>query len=268
MEYLENRLVTTSYLWAPDCHNGGHQFQSGRSFLPPTSSGRNRARGEGAGPTRVTVLDATFAALLSSIRRFDMKSRLHRRPVDASSEHYSLPQSIDKNELPTWCARVIGHWYPRCSLIKLIRTSERLTSEIQGRHNMTNEPITIDSTLLVAAKKRDGRAFECLMSRYQARILSVAFRRTRNREDAQDVETWKGRLPSLNFAMHRSKRGTRAKLRSQCSCEEKNTAPSTRHSAQFLAILYIHTLMLVTLVVFSRNVFSTAIRTVLIPLIR
>jgi RNA polymerase sigma-70 factor (ECF subfamily) len=52
---------------------------------------------------------------------------------------------------------------------------------------MTNEPITTDSTLLVAAKKGEGRAFECLMSRYQARILAVAFRITRNREDAQDV---------------------------------------------------------------------------------
>jgi RNA polymerase sigma-70 factor, ECF subfamily len=58
---------------------------------------------------------------------------------------------------------------------------------MQGRHDMTNEPMTADSTLLVAAKKGEGRAFECLMSRYQARIFAVAFRITRNREDAQDV---------------------------------------------------------------------------------
>jgi RNA polymerase sigma-70 factor, ECF subfamily len=58
---------------------------------------------------------------------------------------------------------------------------------MQGRHNMTNEPTTTDSTLLVAAKKGEARAFECLMSRYQARIFAVAFRITRNREDAQDI---------------------------------------------------------------------------------
>jgi len=45
-------------------------------------------------------------------------------------------------------------------------------------------------------------------------------------------------------------------------------SPSTRCSVQFLAALYIHTLALVILVVFSRNVFSTAIRTTLLPLLR
>jgi hypothetical protein len=45
-------------------------------------------------------------------------------------------------------------------------------------------------------------------------------------------------------------------------------APSTRRSVQFLAALYIHALALVILVVFSRNVFSTAIRTTLLPLLR
>jgi hypothetical protein len=45
-------------------------------------------------------------------------------------------------------------------------------------------------------------------------------------------------------------------------------APSTRRSVQFLAALYIHALAFVTLVVFSRNVFSTAIRTTLLPLLR
>ncbi len=45
-------------------------------------------------------------------------------------------------------------------------------------------------------------------------------------------------------------------------------APSTRHSVQFLAALYIHALALVVLVVFSRNVFSTTIRTTLLALPR
>jgi hypothetical protein len=45
-------------------------------------------------------------------------------------------------------------------------------------------------------------------------------------------------------------------------------SPSRRGSVQFLAVLYIHALALVILVVFSRNVLSTAIRTALSPLLR
>jgi hypothetical protein len=45
-------------------------------------------------------------------------------------------------------------------------------------------------------------------------------------------------------------------------------ASSTRRSVQFLAALYIHALTLVILVVFSRNVFSMAIRTALLALLR
>ena len=45
-------------------------------------------------------------------------------------------------------------------------------------------------------------------------------------------------------------------------------APSTRRSVQFLAALYIHALAFVILVIFSRNVFSTAIRTMLLSLLR
>jgi hypothetical protein len=52
--------------------------------------------------------------------------------------------------------------------------------------------------------------------------------------------------------------------RNKASC----APPSTRRSVQFLAALYVHALMLVTLVIFSRNVFSTAIRNELLPLIR
>ena len=44
--------------------------------------------------------------------------------------------------------------------------------------------------------------------------------------------------------------------------------PSTRRSVQFLAQLYIHLLGLVILVVFSRNVFSTAVRTVFSALLK
>jgi len=44
--------------------------------------------------------------------------------------------------------------------------------------------------------------------------------------------------------------------------------PSTRRSVHFLAQLYIHALVLVILMVFSRNVFSTTIRSVLLLLLR
>jgi hypothetical protein len=44
--------------------------------------------------------------------------------------------------------------------------------------------------------------------------------------------------------------------------------PSTRGSVQFLAALYIHALVLVILMVFSRNVFSTTVRNFLLPLLR
>jgi hypothetical protein len=45
-------------------------------------------------------------------------------------------------------------------------------------------------------------------------------------------------------------------------------APSTRRSVQFLTALYIHALALVILVVFSRNVLSTTIRTTLLAVLR
>jgi RNA polymerase sigma-70 factor, ECF subfamily len=44
-----------------------------------------------------------------------------------------------------------------------------------------------DAMLVVAAKSGDGRAFEILVGRYQQRILAVAMRFTRLREDAEDV---------------------------------------------------------------------------------
>ena len=53
----------------------------------------------------------------------------------------------------------------------------------------TSRPLTDESDwdLVVAAKNGKDRAFEILVERYKARILSFAFRITRNREDAQDV---------------------------------------------------------------------------------
>ena len=44
-------------------------------------------------------------------------------------------------------------------------------------------------------------------------------------------------------------------------------APSTRRSVRFLVALYTHAWMVVILVIFSRNVFSTVIRTTLLPLL-
>ena len=54
---------------------------------------------------------------------------------------------------------------------------------------MTTRIVTEESdwALVAAAKNGEDEAFEILVRRYQATILSVAFRITRNREDAQDV---------------------------------------------------------------------------------
>ena len=53
----------------------------------------------------------------------------------------------------------------------------------------TSRPLTEESDwdLVVAVKNGEDRAFEILVNRYEARILSLAFRITRNHEDAQDV---------------------------------------------------------------------------------
>jgi len=58
---------------------------------------------------------------------------------------------------------------------------------------MTSEPMEkmfqeeSDSTLVTAIKNGESQAFEFLVKRHEAKTLSVAFRITRNREDAQDV---------------------------------------------------------------------------------
>lgn len=58
---------------------------------------------------------------------------------------------------------------------------------------MTSDPIArvfreeSDSTLVAATKNGESQAFEFLVKRHEAKTFSVAFRITRNREDAQDV---------------------------------------------------------------------------------
>jgi RNA polymerase sigma-70 factor, ECF subfamily len=58
---------------------------------------------------------------------------------------------------------------------------------------MTSGPMTrmsleeSDSTLVAATKNGESQAFEFLVKRHEAKAFSVAFRITRNREDAQDV---------------------------------------------------------------------------------
>src|SRR6266478_2159968 len=58
---------------------------------------------------------------------------------------------------------------------------------------MTSEPMTSafreesDSKLVAAIKNGESQAFEFLVKRHEAKTFSVAFRITRNREDAQDV---------------------------------------------------------------------------------
>ena len=58
---------------------------------------------------------------------------------------------------------------------------------------MISEPINNplaegpDSILIAASKRGDGGTFAVLVERYRATLFSVAFRITRNREDAEDV---------------------------------------------------------------------------------
>ena len=53
----------------------------------------------------------------------------------------------------------------------------------------TSRPLREESDwdLVDAARNGEDHAFEILVKRYRARILSLAFHITRNREDAQDV---------------------------------------------------------------------------------
>src|SRR5260370_37385442 len=57
-------------------------------------------------------------------------------------------------------------------------TSEAMTSAFREES---------DSKLVAAIKNGERQAFEFLVKRHEAKTFSVAFRITRNREDAQDV---------------------------------------------------------------------------------
>jgi RNA polymerase sigma factor (sigma-70 family) len=63
----------------------------------------------------------------------------------------------------------------------------------EGSEEMTSEPMISafqekpDSTLVAAAKNGERQAFDFLVKRHEAKTFRVAFRITRNREDAQDV---------------------------------------------------------------------------------
>ena len=76
---------------------------------------------------------------------------------------------------------------------KALREMDREMFAAEGRVRMTNEPMTCvfrddpDSTLVAATKNGESQAFEFLVKRHEAKTFSVAFRITRNREDAQDV---------------------------------------------------------------------------------
>jgi RNA polymerase sigma-70 factor, ECF subfamily len=66
---------------------------------------------------------------------------------------------------------------------KRSRASRQFTVAQQQSSTGLNE----ETTLVVAAKRGDGRAFEILIERYQRRILAVARRFARIREDAEDI---------------------------------------------------------------------------------
>src|SRR5260370_7332335 len=63
----------------------------------------------------------------------------------------------------------------------------------EGSEEMTSEPMISafqeksDSTLVAATKNGESQAFDFFVKRHEAKTFRVAFRITRNREDAQDV---------------------------------------------------------------------------------
>src|SRR6266849_4241957 len=67
---------------------------------------------------------------------------------------------------------------------KMWSTASRQFTDAQ-RQNIAGQDE--EATLVLAAKNGDGHAFEILIERYQRRILAVARRFTRIREDAEDV---------------------------------------------------------------------------------
>ena len=61
-------------------------------------------------------------------------------------------------------------------------------------------PAAEDAALVVAAKSGDGHAFEILVGRHEQRILFVARRITRTRQDAEDVVQQPFKRSSLIYA--------------------------------------------------------------------
>jgi len=63
----------------------------------------------------------------------------------------------------------------------------------EGSEEMTSEPMISafqekpDSTLVTAARNGESKAFDFLVKRHEAKTFRIAFRITRNREDAKDV---------------------------------------------------------------------------------
>jgi RNA polymerase sigma-70 factor (ECF subfamily) len=59
-----------------------------------------------------------------------------------------------------------------------------MLSELTSAGSLAEAP---DSILIAAGKRGQVSIFDVLVERYQARLFSVAFRITGNREDAEDV---------------------------------------------------------------------------------
>ncbi len=73
--------------------------------------------------------------------------------------------------------RIVGFMQFRCK--------ER--SVPAGRESQNIARQSGETALVLAAKSGDGQAFEILVERYHGRILAVARRFTRIREDAEDI---------------------------------------------------------------------------------
>lgn len=68
--------------------------------------------------------------------------------------------------------------------------SARVVNEIfeaERKPAFANGPAAEDAALVLAAKNGDARAFEILVTRHRGRILALAMRFTRIREDAEDI---------------------------------------------------------------------------------
>ena len=78
---------------------------------------------------------------------------------------------------------------PQLALMQELRPKKRspASSELANtqRHNIPGH--NEEGELVLAAKRGDGQAFEILIERYRVKILAVARRFTRIREDAEDV---------------------------------------------------------------------------------